>query len=190
METSRAVGVILAGGRSSRMGSDKAFVELDGVPMFRWVETALRAADCEVVVAGRDHLGELPSYADPPGAPVGPLGGLFAVARQAGSSPIVLVATDHPLLRAETVSALLDHDDPIVAPIDDDVAQVTCAVYRPSQFGRGPLELARSIQDLITQVPTRHIQPAEWNEWGEDGRSWFSVDTPEALSTAASWPDS
>jgi molybdopterin-guanine dinucleotide biosynthesis protein A len=170
------------------MGSDKALVALSGRPMYRWVRDALRSAGCEVVVAGREHLGGLPSYPDLAGAPVGPLAGLLSIASATGSSPVVLAATDHPLLRSETVAALLELAGPIVAPIDDDVAQVTCAVYRPGEIGRDAMGRARSIQDLVRSVPARTVAEAEWREWGEDGRSWFSVDTPEALATAASWP--
>jgi molybdopterin-guanine dinucleotide biosynthesis protein A len=188
MNTPGAVGVILAGGKSKRMGTDKALVELSGRPMYSWVADALRSAGCEVVVAGRKHLGDLPCYPDIGDGPVGPLAGLVSMGPVAGGRPIVLAATDHPLLRTGTVKALLELDDPIVAPVDADVAQVTCAVYRTHQIDRNVLEQAHSIQDLIRRVPTRRVAKPEWTSWGEDGRSWFSVDTAEALARAASWP--
>jgi molybdopterin-guanine dinucleotide biosynthesis protein A len=188
MDPSKAIGVILAGGRSARMGSDKALVDLNGRPMFRWVAAALEAADCRVVVAGGRQLNDLPGYPDLAGSVVGPLAGLLSTSRIAANASVVLAATDHPLLRSETVAALLDLEAPIVVPVDDGIAQVTCAVYRPVQIGGDMLAEADSIQDLITRVPARRVAPAEWRTWGEDGRSWFSVDTPDALAVAASWP--
>jgi hypothetical protein len=39
-----------------------------------------------------------------------------------------------------------------------------------------------SIQSLLDRVSFRAVTPETWVPWGEDGRSWFSVDTPEALA--------
>ena len=51
------VGVVFAGGFSSRMGTDKALVEVSGRPMIEWVADALSAVCDSVVVAGREgHL--------------------------------------------------------------------------------------------------------------------------------------
>lgn len=48
-------GVVLAGGASSRMGVDKAFVDVDGLPMISRVVAALRAGGCEpITVLGGD----------------------------------------------------------------------------------------------------------------------------------------
>src|SRR5438045_3278547 len=51
------IGAILAGGSSSRMGTDKALVEVDGRPMALHVADALRAGGAEVVVlVGADRV--------------------------------------------------------------------------------------------------------------------------------------
>jgi molybdopterin-guanine dinucleotide biosynthesis protein A len=171
------------------MGRDKTRVELSGRPMYLWVAEALEAADCEVVVAGRRRLGDLPGYPDGADGPAGPLAGLLSIAAMAQDRAVMLAATDHPLLRAETVAALLDLPGPVVVPIDDNIAQVTCAVYRPAEIGTGPINGAHSIQDLITRVAANKVGRAEWESWGEDGRSWFSVDTPTALGAAERWPE-
>lgn len=79
--TVRCLGAVLAGGASSRMGTDKAFVEIDGVPMVVRAVEALRSAGAEpVLVVGGDGarlnaLG-LDAVEDlDPGA--GPLGGVI-----------------------------------------------------------------------------------------------------------------
>ena len=49
-------GAVLCGGRSSRMGTDKAFVELAGVAMVQRVAAALATAGCApVVLVGGDR---------------------------------------------------------------------------------------------------------------------------------------
>ena len=53
--TVRCLGAVLAGGASSRMGTDKAFIEIDGVPMVVRAARALRAAGAEpTLVVGGD----------------------------------------------------------------------------------------------------------------------------------------
>jgi len=187
VEQSSPIGVILVGGRSTRMGTDKSLVDFRGRPMYQWVANALEDAGCEVVIAGREQLGALPGYPDAPDAPMGPLGGLLTVASLAGERAMVLAATDQPLLRSETVTALLALSGPVVVPIDEGIAQVTCAVYRQTEIGQPLIATAHSIQDLVTQLPTRRVGEPEWRAWDEDGRSWFSVDTPAALTRAAQW---
>ena len=60
--TVRCLGVVLAGGASTRMGTDKAFIEVGGVPMVVRAVQALRAAGAAptLVVGGdRDRLDAL-----------------------------------------------------------------------------------------------------------------------------------
>ncbi len=71
------LGVVLAGGKSSRFGSDKALAELDGHSLIaRAVDTL--SGWCEyVVVAGR-AIAPAPTLPDWPAPGMGPLGGLAA----------------------------------------------------------------------------------------------------------------
>ena len=75
------MGAVLAGGASTRMGADKAFIEIDGVPMVARAAAALTAAGvAAVLVVGGDdaRLGELGLLAVPDRYPgQGPLGGVI-----------------------------------------------------------------------------------------------------------------
>jgi len=71
------LGVVLAGGKSTRFGSDKALAELGGRTLLARAVDAL-SGWCEyVVIAGRDH-GPAPCIPDWPQAGMGPLGGIAA----------------------------------------------------------------------------------------------------------------
>jgi len=71
------LGVVLAGGQSSRFGSDKALAELDGRTLIARAVDAL-AGWCEhVVVAGRETA-PAPTLPDWPHGGMGPLAGLAA----------------------------------------------------------------------------------------------------------------
>jgi molybdopterin-guanine dinucleotide biosynthesis protein A len=152
------------------MGTDKAMVEIAGRPLLAWVEEALRAVCDSVMISGRAD-----GLADPPGLH-GPLAGVAAALRL--GQPILAVAVDQPWVRRETLAALAALGGTAV-PLDGGIRQVTCARYSPELAG--PALVASSIQALLDREPYQAVSAEEWRTWGEDGRSWYSVDDPQAL---------
>ncbi len=182
------MGVILAGGASRRMGTDKAGLLLAGRPMIEWVIDALRPALPDLVVVGRKGgLAGLASIPDEGRGRRGPLAGLVTALRHF-RRPIVLVAVDQPLLRPETVRRLVAtgtvHD--ALIPYEGGIPQVTCARY-PAEWLQSATEVDRwggSLRDLVARNEHLAVPDDEWPRWGEDGRSWFSLDTEEAILEA------
>jgi molybdopterin-guanine dinucleotide biosynthesis protein A len=175
------LGVILAGGASRRMGGlgDKALLEVAGRPMAAWVIDAISGAVDQILVAGRAELLGIRGMADPPGERRGPLAGL-SVALAEGR-PVLVVAVDQPWLRPITAQRLVRADaDQAVVPVEEGVRQTTCAFYPPALSRLAASELAGggSIQSLLDMSGFRPVLEEEWRGWGEDGRSWFSIDEP------------
>ncbi len=98
---------------------------------------------------------------------------------------VLLVAVDQPFVRRETLGEIVALADDIpVVPVDDNgVPQVTCALYPRTIQAESMDEAAAggSVQSLLDLVSFRPVPPDEWASWGEDGRSWYSVDHLEAL---------
>lgn len=183
------LGAVLAGGSSSRMGADKALVEVAGRPMVAWVSEALGAVTDRVIIAGRSQsLLGLDALPDPVEGPVGPLAGLVSALGEAtatGADAVVLVAVDQPFVRSTTLARLLagSHGGAVV-PEADGARQVTCAVYPATWEAEAEAELAAggSIQSLLDRLEHVLVLPDQWTAWGEDGASWFSVDDAGALA--------
>ena len=76
------LGVVLAGGQSTRFGSDKALAELDGQSLLERAIAALGQHCDEVIVAGRTSA-PVETIADWPAPGAGPLGGIAAALRHA-----------------------------------------------------------------------------------------------------------
>ena len=99
------IGVVLAGGRSARMGRDKALLDWHGRPLLERQLDALRAAGVDESRVSGDR----PAYrgiADAqPG--LGPLGGLAGIAEAvAGDADLLVIPVDMPLLGAALLRRL------------------------------------------------------------------------------------
>ncbi len=167
------------------MGSDKADFVIGGATMFEWVANALRPAVDDMVALGGPQR-SLPVVPDPPGLTPGPLAGLVA-ALHAGADHIVLVAVDQPYLRSTTLHRLAAAaGDLAIVPVFEGARQVTCAVY-PANLAEAAADEAAaggSIQTLLDRAAFTPVVEAEWSAWGEDGRSWLSIDDPAAANAA------
>ncbi len=181
--------MVFAGGSSSRMGTDKALVEVAGVPMIAWVVTALESACGNIIISGRQ--GRMVGYEcvpDDPSDVAGPLAGLVTIVNRIESSELglVAVAVDHPFVRRATLERLVERYDgtKVVVPVADDIRQVTVAVYPPSigSVAQEVLGDGGSLQTLLDRAEVDEVFESEWRQWGEDGRSWFSVDSSAAVS--------
>ena len=108
MAAPRILGAVVAGGQSSRFGSDKALAMLEGRALIAHVLGTLEAQVDEVVVCGRALAGYA-SLPDHPSAGFGPLGGIAAALRHAASGGFDAVATsacDTPHLPRDLVERL------------------------------------------------------------------------------------
>ncbi len=165
------------------MGADKAAVVIEGRTMLQRVVTALAAVTPRVVVLGGEREG-LESWPDlVPGG--GPLAGIATALSRMDEDRVLVVAVDQPFVRSQTLGRLVETEaDLALVPVDQaGVRQVTCAVY-PKSIEEAAVEEANadgSMQSLLDRVSFQAVTPETWTEWGEDGRSWFSADTVEAL---------
>ena len=104
----RLLGAVLAGGRSSRFGSDKADALWRGRPLVEHAAESLRPFVDDLILCGRAY-GAHPSIADRPAADMGPLGGLCAAlhhARMLGFASVLTVGCDTPSIPAVLLDRL------------------------------------------------------------------------------------
>ena len=170
------------------MGTDKAVVSFRGAPMVHHVADALSTASLDVLIVGRhSSLAGYPAIPDLLRLGGGPAVGLLTALTHDEDADVFLVAVDQPLLRSATITAMLELEGDAVVPMEQGHPQVTCALYR--QACRGPLQQAlaggeRKLRRLLDTVATTYVAEDTWQGWEEDGRSWLSLDTPEAVRRA------
>jgi molybdenum cofactor guanylyltransferase len=157
---------VLTGGRSRRMGSDKATLVLDGVPLAERVARACEEAGAVAVAFGgaRPGLAALgrPIVEDEP-AGVGPVGGVAAGLSWCPASWCLVVACDLVAPDPAVFRSLAAARRPgaeVVVPVVDGVRQVLVALWRVDR--RQPVDTAvaggvRAVRDLLTGVVVEEV---------------------------------
>lgn len=184
---------ILAGGLSSRMGTNKAFAQVGGQPIIERVVGRMRPlADELVIVANAPaeyaHL-KLPVFTDlSPGK--GPLGGLYTAISRTHGDYVLAVSCDQPFLNPELLRFLLDlrHGYDVVVPLNrESYPQSMHAVY-----GKGCLAPIRHRLDadnlkvisFYADVRVRSVVDEEVGRFDPERLSFFNVNTPDDLAEA------
>lgn len=128
-------GFVLAGGKSTRMGQDKAALQLDGRTLLEHALEVLRQAAGEVRILGPRQ--RYSGYGVPvvedvfPGC--GPLGGIHAALSHTNTRLNLIIAVDTPFLSAEflrfMVERALSSGATVTAPEIAGYRQPLCSVY-------------------------------------------------------------
>jgi molybdopterin-guanine dinucleotide biosynthesis protein A len=183
---------IMAGGKSSRMGTDKAFVPFQGRPMIEIVIERVAGLGAETILitnkpAEYAHLG-LPMFGDVL-PDHGPLGGIYTAVLRAQHPYVLVVACDMPWLNPALLTYLLDlrHTADIIVPQWDKFPEPLHAVY--SKACLPAIEANLQAQQLkITaffgRVSVRFVKREEIEKVDVNGRSFANVNTPDELQNA------
>lgn len=188
--------VVLAGGRSTRMGEDKAFADLRGKPLVEWVLDALEPLTRTFVLVVNDPAKFAP-YAgrariavdDPPGH--GPLAGLRTGLRVARDEWVFATSCDAPFLQPAFVQALQRHTrghDAAIPGTPQERWPLTafyhrrCIAAMDRAVQRGEQRLIGFHGDVdVRWVPVEELRPAD-----PELRSLWNLNTPEDLAKARS----
>jgi len=192
MQPIDATGIVLAGGRSSRMGSPKALLPFDGEPLISHIVRLLEPLFDEIVVVGA--IGQdLPPIAvklvRDEVAYQGPVGGLVYGLRAATRELAFVTSCDSAFLDPNLIHHLIsraEHHD-VVVPYWDGRFQPLHAVYRRTVLPLLEDQLARNDLrpvSLFDTVRTCRIEEDEVRRFDPDGLSFFNMNTPEDYVTA------
>ncbi len=185
-------GVVLTGGRSARLGFNKAFAEVGGVPIVERVLGVLRGLFEEVLIVATDeelyrHLG-CPVYTDLlPGNNA--LGGIHAALALASGQASFVSACDMPFLNPRLIRHLagLAEEFDVVVPRSPTGLEPLHAVYSAGCLPvveRSIREGRLKLSSFYPEVSVRVVEGRELKRLDAEGLSWFNINTAEDLEAA------
>jgi molybdopterin-guanine dinucleotide biosynthesis protein A len=176
-------GVILAGGRSSRMGRDKAHLKIDGASLFDRVLSTLRPFFSQVLIAGdRPDLSRPGVPSLPDRYPGSSLGGLYTALDASSTEWVFVAPCDLPYPDPAMVACLLALREgwDAVVPRTPEGLEPLFALYRKSCLKPMREMLERGeyrVYDFYGTVRVRYVDVAELPAGWE--RALRNVNTPE-----------
>jgi molybdopterin-guanine dinucleotide biosynthesis protein A len=181
----QAAGFVLAGGQSSRMGTNKALLMLDGETLVERALSKLRRVCSEVAIAG--GVAELARFGRVLPDAVrerGPLSGIMAALEQTACDWNVILAVDVPFLPVEALHRLLaerDEESICVMAETEGLKHPLCAVYHRQALAALQAEFARGNGRVTTAIAAagqvKYVRFAEV--------AWFrNLNTPEEFAHA------
>ncbi len=184
---------ILAGGKSTRMGRDKAFVEFEGRTLLeRAIELARSAASEFRIVGSREKFSGYAPIVEDVFRECGPLGGIHAALRSSSTELNLILAVDMPFMKPTFLQYLIDlaqKDCEACVTLPRGAAgwQPLCAVYRREFVTEAEKALrARryKIDPLFALVRTRVIQQEELEAGGFSESMFRNLNAPEDVESA------
>jgi molybdenum cofactor guanylyltransferase len=183
----RAAAVILAGGESRRMGTDKAFLDIQGKTMVRATYDTLRPLfdEVHVSVAKSDaRYGDLPVAEDHhPG--MGPLGGFEAARAKSEAEVFFVIACDIPRFDIGLIRRLLafsEHFHAVAPAFGPRLPEPLFAVYRAEAMTAAARLLAsgeRRASRLLQAVSAHTLRLPE-------NQAYMNVNTPSEYAACIS----
>ena len=183
-------GLVLCGGHGRRMGTDKALILVEGLPLVLHVAELLSSVADPVLLApgAPGRLGDL-GFAEVRDAVAGagPLSGLVAGLEASPHDLLAVVAADMPFASPELLLRLaeLASGADAVVPITASGREPLHAVYSASALPglRAALfEDHLAIRDALGTLRVREVTEDEWRQADPSGRFSLNLNRPEDLA--------
>ncbi len=185
---------VLAGGLSTRMGRDKAFLQIAGASLLeRALKLARAATGTAQIVGPAGRLRAFGAVIEDVYPNCGPLGGIHAALARSSTDLNLMLAVDLPFVRLEFLSFLLARARKAAAiavvPRAGGGLQPLCAAYRRSfgEVAERSLRAGRNkIDALFAEVETQIVGPQELQQNDFSEEMFRNLNTPKDWEEAES----
>lgn len=178
--------IILAGGESRRMGSNKAFLEHNGKPFIERILDTFSDFNERIIVANDVSLYQYPlvetlqdTYPDR-----GPLCGLYTGLKSAKNDTCIVLTVDVPFISSELMSYLATLEDKVdaIVPNVGGYLHPLCAVYRKSALSiieKAVEEDIRKVRRVLKALSVLEVKEEDLKQFSDPGQCFRNINTPE-----------
>ncbi len=185
----KVTGVILCGGKSTRMGENKAFIQIEGVPIINRIHDLFRECFQEVIIVTnqKDLFSNFDSRIYSDLIPhKGALGGLYTGIFFSSFDHSFCVACDMPFMKKSLLQYLIDKidDEDVIVPRTKDGLQPLHAIYSRNCLNpiRKSIDEGKSkIIDIYSQVRVKIVDEKDFFSFDPGRESFINVNTPQEL---------
>lgn len=182
-------GVILVGGRSSRMGRDKMLVRLADGPILHHMRSLLEPHVPEILLVGhhRPEFDELNLRVIEDLFPdAGPLGGIFTALTSVTNPYVFVLAGDMPFLSASLIRSIIEarEEAEAVIPRGPRGPEPLCAVYSRSCVGQIHASLEKGNRRILTALEEMTVIMPDIDVKDSERDPFFNINYPEDLEKA------
>ncbi len=191
-ESGDMTGVILAGGKSRRMGRPKLFVDVGGIPMFERVYRVCEEVFTEIIIVANDSdpFRRYDAQVVPDIIPgKGPLGAIYTGLVHASQDHCFCVAADMPFLNTRLIRHMIERsaEGDVIIPKTSDGHHPLHAIY--AKDCRKPIEALLSrgdlkIIDFFPEVTVIYVPEGEIRQYDPLLKSLTNVNTDDDLDHA------
>ncbi len=185
---------VLAGGRSSRMGRDKALLSFDGRTLLqRALHIAGEVSDKSCIVGAKKLYAEFGDVVEDVHPGCGPLGGIHAALASTETDLNLILSVDMPRMTIEFLRWLSAHSatrpELIVVPEAAGGLQPLCAIYRKAATAAAEQALQQGdykVGHLFSRVPTCILAESVITAAGFSVDLFQNINTPEEYANCRS----
>jgi len=184
-------GLVVCGGRSSRMGTDKGLIAWHGIaqrlflyrmlePLCKKVFISCNAGQADSIESGYDHIADDKKYCD-----IGPMAALLSAFNKYPGDSFLIVGCDYPFIKEEDIIQLINNRnendnaisffnevtgfyEPLLAIYENKISDLLFHDFYLRQF---------SLQNILRRTGARKVNPI-------DMQHFKSIDTPGDQLTA------
>jgi len=184
-------GIILCGGKSSRMKTNKAFLKLGNIPIIEIMLQKMKQNFDNLILSSNNT--ELFAYLNVPIVKDiylnrGPLAGIHSSLSSSSTEKNFIISCDIPLITVELIKYLSEYnsDKKIILPVLKGRIQQLCGVYSKSilvdveqilKESQGNNEVKGSIFNLLERVDAEIVDVSSFSSPGDD--IFLNMNTPE-----------
>ncbi len=164
-------GIILSGGKSTRMGTDKALIQINGKTMLEHVIRICQPFCSQILISSNNFTHEIFGYKIIPDETknCGPMGGIYSCLKQSDTDWNFIISVDAIFVEPDFVAFILSEtgDFAAVVPFHNNGKEPLIALYHKNGLAEMKKMLDSGnfkMQNLLNSMNTKYVESQVWVE--------------------------